>query len=187
MRSLILLATLVSTLLTLPACIPIPVHTDCLGSTGCGYSDVKPSSQNIGVSGAVDRADERGFEDGRGRCGTYDTTMGFNNETRQVRLFILTLWVPATAPRYWIELRIAGYRGPGNVSTADNQRFGDDPANGATVQAKANLVPSGEPIATPNNVTATVDAGEASGSLRIELPDRTIAGTWTCAPSSSRP
>jgi hypothetical protein len=182
-----LLASLLGMLSTLSACMPSPVHYDCLGSTGCGYSDVKPSSQSIAVTGAVDRADERGFQDGRGRCGIYNTTMGFNNESRQVRVFILTLWVPASAPRYWIELRIAGYRGPGNVSTADNERFGFDPANGATVQAEANLVPSVEPIAMPTNVTATVDANQASGSLRIELPDRTIAGTWTCAPSPSKP
>ena len=143
-RLLILLAILP----TLAACSPFPVHYDCLGSSGCGYSDVKPSAQSIAVSGA-DRAESRGFQDGRGRCNTSTSTIGFNNESRVVRIFILQLWVPATAPRYRIELRITGSRGPGQVSTADNERFLYDPANGPTVQADVKLVPSPDPIATP--------------------------------------
>ena len=183
MRRLSILLAIVS---SLAACAPFPVHTDCLGSSGCGYSDVKTSAQSIAVSGG-DRAEARSLEDGRGRCNNYTSTVGFNNETRVVRIFILDLWVPANAPRYRIELRITGSRGPGHVSTADNARFLFDPANGPIVQADVKLVPSPDPIAIPTNVVATIDSGEASGSLLIELPDRTISGTWTCAPLPKTP
>jgi hypothetical protein len=180
------LPILLAILSSLTACAPFPVHTDCLGSSGCGYAGVKASAQSIAVSGG-DRAEARSFEDGRGRCDTYSTVVGFNNESRVVRIFIITLWLPATAPRYRIELRITGSRGPGHGSTADNERFLYDPANGPIVQADVNLVPSPDRIAMPTNVVATIDSGERSGSLLIELPDRTISGTWTCAASASKP
>ena len=185
MRRLPILLAIVS---SLAACAPFPVHTDCLGSSGCGYSDVKTSAQSIAVSGVGgDRAESRSFEDGRGRCTNSTSTIGFNNGSRVVAIFILALWVPATAPRYRIELRVTGSRGPGHVSTADNARFLYDPANGPTVQADVNLVPSPDRIATPTNVVATIDSGEASGALLIELPDRTISGNWTCAAPSKSP
>jgi len=180
------LPILLAILSSLAACAPLPIHYDCLGGSACGYSDVKPSTQSIAVSSG-DRAEARSFEDGRGRCHNYTSTIGFNNESRVVRVFILDLWVPATAPRYRIELRITGSRGPGHVSTSDNARFLDDPANGPTVQADVKLVPSPDPIATPTNVVATIDSGEASGSLLIESPNRTISGTWTCASTPSKP
>jgi hypothetical protein len=180
------LPMLLAILSSLAACAPFPVHTDCLGSSGCGYSDVKTSAQSIAVSGG-DRAEARSFEDGRGRCNNYTTTMGYNNESRVVRVFVLELWVPATAPRYRMELRVTGSRGPGHASTADNERFLDDPANGPIVQADVKLVPSPDSIATPTNVVATIDSGERSGSLLVELPDRTISGTWTCASPPTSP
>jgi len=183
MRRLPILLAIVS---SLAACAPFPIHTDCLSSSGCGYSDVKAGAQSIAVSGS-DRAESRSFEDGRGRCTTSTSTIGFNNESRVVRIFILALWVPATAPRYRIELRVTGYRGPGQVSTADNARFLYDPANGPTVQADVNLVPSPDRIATPTNIVATIDSGDASGSLLIELPGRIISGNWTCAAPPKSP
>jgi hypothetical protein len=180
------LPILLAILSSLAACAPLPVHYDCLGSSGCGYSDVQTSAQSIAVSGG-DRAEARSFQDGRGRCNNHTSTIGFNNESRVVRIYILALWVPAKAPRYRIEVRITGSRGPGHVSTADNERFLEDPANGPIVQADVKLVPSPDPIATPTNVVATIDSGERSGSLLIELPDRTISGTWTCAASPTSP
>lgn len=169
-------------LLTVSGCAPFPIHTDCIGSSGCGYQTVPAAPQDLTVTGA----DEADFGDGRGRCFTSASTMGYNDQVRHVRVFLLDLWVPATAPRYKIQVRINGYQGPGRVSSADNERLRGDPGNGGIVSGDAYLVPSPERLATANTVAFTIDSGEISGSLRLEFPDRTIAGSWHCTSGAGK-
>jgi hypothetical protein len=173
---------IVAGVLMLSACIPVPVHTDCIGSTGCGYQAVVSSPQDLSVTGA----DQAHLVDGRGRCSTFLSTTQYNDQVRHIRGFLLELWAPAAAPRYKIEVRIDGYRGAGSVSSGDNERFRYDPADGGIVRADVYLVPSPERLGTAKSVAFTVDPGETSGSLRLDLPDRTIAGTWHCVAQPSK-
>ena len=108
------------------SCIPVPIHEDCLGSSGCGYASVRVGEQNMAVTGA----DERSFSDGHGSCQTSQSTEGLNNEIRHVKVFLLQLWVPASSPRYKLVLRVSGYPGPGTFSSDLNQRSSTIPPRG---------------------------------------------------------
>ena len=121
---------IVAGVLMLSACIPVPVHTDCIGSTGCAYQAVASSPQDLTVTGAG----QAHLVDGRGRCSTFRSSTQYNDQVRPIRVFLLELWAPASAPRYKIEIRIDGYRGAGQVSSADNARVLYDPANGGIVR-----------------------------------------------------
>jgi hypothetical protein len=173
---------IVAFVVTISACVPVPVpvpvHEDCIGSSGCGYQAVASGSQDLTVTGA----DQAHLVDGRGRCDTFTSSTQYNDQVRHIRVFLLELWAPASAPRYKIEVRIDGYRGAGQESSADNERFRYDPANGGIVRADVYAVPSPEPLATAKSVAFMIDPGETSGSLRLELPDRTVAGAWHCVP-----
>lgn len=166
--------------LTLSACIPVPVHTDCIGSTGCGYQAVASSPQDLTVTGAG----QAHLVDGRGRCRTFSSSTQYNDQVRPIRVFLLELWAPASAPRYKIEMRIDGYRGAGPVSSADNERFLYNPANGGIVRGDLYVVPSPDRLGSAKSVAFTIEPGETSGSFRIEFPDRTIAGAWHCVAST---
>lgn len=149
---------------------------DCLGSTGCGYTSVAVAPQDLTVTGA----DEMHFADGRGSCLTYNTTEGFNDEVRKFQLFALDLWIPASGPRYKLTLRIKGYRGPGDFSSADSARFGYDPNNGPIISGDGYLVPATEPFSLVPLVAATIAPDELSGSLQLDFSDRQITGSWHC-------
>ncbi|TMF90179.1 MAG: hypothetical protein E6I07_02755 [Chloroflexi bacterium] len=174
-----LLAAIVA--LIASSCIPAPIHEDCIGSSGCGYASVRVSEQNMAVTGA----DERSFSDGHGSCQTSQSTEGLNNEIRHVKVFVLQLWVPASSPHYKLVLRVSGYPGPGTFSSDLNQQLKYDPAKGGIVLGDVYLVPAPDRLAQTKTVTLTVDHGETSGALRIDLPDRTLSGTWTCLPEAT--
>jgi len=131
-------------------------------------------------------ADELHFVDGRGSCLTFLSSIGYNNEVRHIRVFLLDLWAPAIAPRHKLELRVEGYRGPGTTSKDDAQRLRYDPANGEIVKGDAYVVPSADRIGVARAVAVTVVPDETSGTLKLDFPDRTIAGNWRCVASHAK-
>ena len=162
--------------LLLPAGCSGPIHYDCIGSSGCGYQSVAVSPQDLTVSGA----DELRAADGRGRCLIAPSTVGINDQVRHVQLFVLDLWFPAAAPRYKVSMRITGYDGPADFSSEANGRLGYDPANGAIVAVDVYLVPSPDRMGIPAQIAASVQPDQLSGSLQVDIADRSIAGTWRC-------
>src|SRR5437667_929010 len=145
------------------SCIPVPIHEDCLGSSGCGHASVRVGEQNMAVTGA----DEGSFSDGHGSCQTSQSTDGLNDEIRHVKVFVLQLWVPASSPRYKLVLRVSGYPGRGTFSSDLNQQLKYDPAKGGIVLGDVYLVPAPDRLAQTKTVTLAVDQGETSGALRV--------------------
>src|SRR5438094_1878791 len=98
---------------------------------------------------------------------------------------LLQLCVPASSRCYELVVMLSVYPGPGTFSSDLNQQFKYDPAKGGIVLGDVYLVPAPDRLAQTKTVTLTVDQGETSGALRIELPDRTLSGTWTCVPEAT--
>jgi len=167
--------------LMLSAACAGPVHEDCLGSSGCGYEAVATSPQDLTVSGA----DQMHFADGRGRCSQFASTLSVNDQQRHVQVFMLDLWVPAKAPKYKVQMRINGYRGPGEATSLSNSQLGFDPANGAIVAGDAYIVPSPDRLGTASSMSIVIAKGETSGTLELAFSDRSFAGGWRCVPWSA--